>query len=84
MTHPALAVLGAADPSSLESIIDKAGPIAGLFVLLLGGALFVLFRSMNKQMKRIDESLPMGPQDERQAEDRALTESAIEEGEKSG
>jgi hypothetical protein len=84
MTHLALAVLAADDPSTLEAIIDKAGPIAGTFVLLLGGALFVLFRSMNKQMKRIDQNLPMGPQDERRAEDRALTESAIEEGEKSG
>lgn len=84
MTNLALAVLAAQDPSSLEVIIDRAGPIAGVFVLLLGGALFVLFRSMNKQMKRIDQNLPMGPEDERRAEDRALTENAIEEGEKSG
>lgn len=69
------------DPDQLRSVIDKAGPIAGLFVLALGIALFFLFRSMNKQMKKISPDLPEGPDDRLQAEDRRLTEEAVERGE---
>lgn len=50
-----------ADQSDLSSIIDSAGPIAGLFVVLLGVALFLLWRSMNRQLRRIDPDLPEGP-----------------------
>lgn len=46
--------------SDLSTIIDGAGPIAGLFVLLLGIALVLLWLNMNRQMKRIDPDLPRG------------------------
>lgn len=46
------------DPDVLRKLIDDAGPIAFAFVIVLGVALFWLFRSMNKQMKRIDPDLP--------------------------
>ncbi|MCH9676500.1 MAG: hypothetical protein WBH16_04015 [Candidatus Nanopelagicales bacterium] len=42
----------------LSTIIDGAGPIAGLFVLLVGIALVLLWLNMNRQMKRIDPNLP--------------------------
>ena len=71
------------DPDQMRSVIDKAGPIAGLFVLALGIALFFLFRSMNKQIKRINPDLPEGPDDRLQAEDRRLTQEAVERGEES-
>ncbi len=46
--------------SDLSTIIDGAGPIAGLFVLLVGIALVLLWLNMNRQMKRIDPNLPRG------------------------
>ncbi|MHB1065849.1 MAG: hypothetical protein ACYC2Z_00250 [Candidatus Nanopelagicales bacterium] len=52
------------DPDVLRKLIDDAGPIAFAFVIALGVALFVLFRSMNKQMKRIDPNLPSEHDDE--------------------
>jgi hypothetical protein len=55
----ALAVrLAEQDPDVLRKLIDDAGPIAFAFVIVLGVVLFLLFRSMNKQMKRIDPNLP--------------------------
>ena len=69
------------DPDSRESLIDGALPIAGLFVLVLLVAMYFLWRSMSKQMKRIDPSLPDGPDDREQARDRALTREAVERGE---
>jgi hypothetical protein len=69
------------DPDSRESLIDGALPIAGLFVLVLLIAMFFLWRSMSKQMKKIDPSLPDGPDDREQARDRALTREAVERGE---
>lgn len=69
------------DPDSRETLIDNALPIAGLFVLVLGFAMFLLWRSMSKQMKRIDPSLPDGPDDREQARDRARTREAVEHGE---
>ena len=69
------------DPDSRESLIDNALPIAGLFVLVLLVAMFFLWRSMSKQMKKIDPSLPDGPDDREQARDRALTREAVERGE---
>ena len=44
----------------LSTIIDGAGPIAGLFVLLIAIALVLLWLNMNRQMKRIDPDLPRG------------------------
>lgn len=79
----ALPVLAEAqqDPDELRSVIDKAGPIAGLFVLVLAIALFFLFRSMNRQMKKISPELPEGPDDREQALDRAYTQEAVARGE---
>ena len=34
-----------------------------LFVLLLGVAVFFIWRSLNKQMKKVDATLPGGPED---------------------
>ncbi len=70
------------DPNDkLKGVIDDAGPIAGLFVLLLGISIYFLWRSLNKQMKRIDPSLPSGRDDREQAWDRARTAEAIRRGE---
>ena len=65
----------------LNSLIEGAGPMAGLFMLLLAGAVVVIWKSMNRQMKRIDPSLPMGREDGEQAADRQYTEQAIKRGE---
>lgn len=67
--------------SNMSQVIDGAGPITGLFVLLLGIAVFVIWRSMNKQMKKVSPDLPAGPEDERLAADELFTEEAIERGE---
>ena len=79
----ALSMVGADDfdPDTRETLIDNALPIAGLFVLVLGVAMFILWRSMSKQIKRIDPALPDGPDDREQAMDRQLTEDAVERGE---
>lgn len=65
----------------LSQVIDGAGPIAGLFVLLLAIAIFLLWRNMNKQLKKVDANLPKGPEDEREAYDEELTEEAVKRGE---
>ena len=65
----------------LSSVIDGAGLLAGLFMLLLAVAVFIIWKSMNRQFKRIDPSLPMGPDDLEQAADRRYTEEALERGE---
>jgi|GEM_PF-2605953 hypothetical protein len=79
----AIAALPAAeDMTKLEAVIDRAGPIAGLFVLLLGVALFLLFRSMNKQLKKVSPDLPMGADDRQQAQDRAIVQQAMQAGER--
>jgi hypothetical protein len=67
--------------SDLSSVIDSAGPVAGLFVLLLAVAVVVIWRSMNRQIKRIDPSLPMGRDDREQAADRRYTDQAVKHGE---
>lgn len=69
------------DPEARATLIDNALPIAGLFVLVLLGVMYLLWRSMSKQMKRIDPSLPNGPDDREQARDRAVTKEAVERGE---
>ena len=79
----AVAVAAAADDqqSQMAKLIDDAGPIAGLFVLVLLICMFFLWRSLNKQIKRIDPTLPEGPDDQQQALDRQLTEDAVKRGE---
>ena len=78
----AIAVFTADDQQTeMSKLIDDAGPIAGLFVLILLIAMFFLWRSLNKQIKRIDPTLPAGPDDEQQALDRELTEDAVKRGE---
>ena len=42
----------------MTALIDNAGPIAMLFVVLIAIALFFLFRSMKRQLKRVDENFP--------------------------
>ncbi|MBU6277694.1 MAG: hypothetical protein KGN78_00485 [Actinomycetales bacterium] len=49
------------DQPDLSAVIDGAGPIAGLFIILLGVALFFLWRSMNRQLRKINPDLPDGP-----------------------
>ena len=48
------------NPDELKIQIEGALPIAGLFVLVLSGALFLLWLSMRKQFTKIDPSLPAG------------------------
>lgn len=74
-----VAVVLAEDPDEMSKLIDDAGPVAGLFVLVLGIAIFFLWRSMNKQLKRIDPALAPGADDTEQELDRALTREAVEE-----
>jgi hypothetical protein len=69
------------DQQGLQSIIDGAGPIAGLFVLILLVAVVLLWWSMNRQLKKIDPSLKPGPDDELQAHDREYTAEAVARGE---
>jgi hypothetical protein len=69
--------------ADLSSVIDGAGPIAGLFVLILAAAVVIIWKSMNRQIKRIDPSLPMGRDDREQAADRQYTEQALKRGEDS-
>ena len=66
--------------SEIAKLIDDAGPVAGLFVLVLGIVLFFLWRSMSRQLKRIDPSLPAGPDQREQELDRERTERALERG----
>lgn len=63
-------------------LVDNALPIAGLFVAVLLGAVFLLWLSMRRQLKKINPDLPKGRDDEEQAADRAFTEEAVERGER--
>jgi len=49
------------EDASLTNVVDKAGPIALLFVFALGIALYFIWKSMNKQLKRVDENIPLDP-----------------------
>ena len=69
------------DQDTRNTLINNALPIAGLFVLLLLIAVYFLWRSMSRQMKKIDPELPAGPDDRLQARDRLLTREAVERGE---
>lgn len=79
--HPATLASETVNPDEQRQLISGALPIAGLFVLVLGLALFFLWRSMTKQMRKIDTSLPEGRDDREQALDRHLTEEAVARGE---
>ncbi len=46
--------------NELSTLIDSAGPIAGIFVALVALALVLLWLNMNRQIKRIDPNLPRG------------------------
>lgn len=67
----------------LQSIIEGAGPITGLFVLLVGIAVVLLWLNMNRQVKKIDRNLPAGKNEARvnpELNDRAvLEENPVEE-----
>lgn len=69
----------AEDPAR-ESLLASVGPLALLFIIVLGVALFFLIRSMNRQLKRIDPELPAGPDDRRRQEDAELQQQAVERG----
>ena len=75
-----IAMVMADDPDEMSKLIDDAGPVAGLFVLVLGIVVFFLWRSMTKQLKRIDPGLASGPDDAEQATDRTLTQEAVDRG----
>lgn len=66
----------------MSRIIDSAGPITALFVILLAIGIFIIYKSLNRQMRKINPDLPLGPDDREQAADRAATEEAIERGER--
>lgn len=65
---------------NLSQLIDGAGPITGLIVLLLAGAMVLLWLSMNRQLKKVDRNLPPGGDDLRQEADARFTEEAEERG----
>lgn len=75
-----IAVLAEQSESDLSRIIDSAGPITGLVFLLLLVALIVIFRSMSKQMKKINPDLPLGPGEVREEQDLQAQEDAVERG----
>jgi len=67
--------------SNVSQVIDGGLQIVGIIVLILGIAVFLLWKSMNRQIKKISPDLPEGPQDERIAEDEKFTEEAVIRGE---
>jgi len=80
ITALSLVLAETSDPDVQRSLIDDAGPIAGLFVLLLGIAIFILWRSMSKQLRKIDPTLPSDRDAREQALDRELTDEAVARG----
>jgi hypothetical protein len=75
-----IAILAQETDRQLSELIDGAGPVTGLFVLLLVVALIIIFRSMAKQMRKINPDLPLGPEDRQQAEGARAIDEAIERG----
>ena len=75
------------DPSPLpeEPPIDPSRVTPGLLglvsFLFLVVAVVLLYRSMRKQMKKVDPALTQGPGDRERAEDARLTEEAEKRGE---
>lgn len=66
-----------------SSLIDGAGPIAGIFIAFVAISIFFIYKSMSRQMKRINPDLPLGPDGRQQAADRRYTQEAIARGEES-
>lgn len=67
--------------SNVSLVVDGGLQVVGIIVLILGIAVFLLWKSMNRQIKKINVDLPPGPQDERIAEDEHFTEEAVIHGE---
>jgi len=73
-------------PSPLpeEPPIDPSRVTPGMLALIsfvfLVVAVVLLFRSMRKQLSKVDPNLPPGPGDAERAEDEHLTEEAEERG----
>jgi len=65
---------------NLSQLIDGAGPITGLVVLLVAGAMVLMWFSMNRQLKKVNPALPDGPDDRRLKADERYTEEAEERG----
>jgi hypothetical protein len=66
MTYlPGFERLAMDNDKDFQSIIDGAGPIAGLFILLIGIAIVLIWLSMNRQMKKINPDLPPGKNERR-------------------
>ena len=57
------------------------GILGFLSFMFLVVAVFLLYRSMRKQMSKVDPNLPEGPGDKERAEDARLTEEAEARGE---
>jgi len=72
---------GTANPDDQQQLISGALPIAGVFVLVLGIAIFILWRSLVRQLGKIDKDLPQGEDDREQARDRRYTQEAVRRGE---
>lgn len=68
------------DPDAMRKLIDNAGPLAMAFLVALGVAIWLLFRSLRRQLGRIDPELPPGPKDLEQARDRQVILDAMERG----
>ena len=72
-------------PSPVEPPIDPERVTPGILglvsFLFLVIAVFLLYKSMRKQMSKVDPNLPMGPGDEERAEDAQLTAEAERRGE---
>jgi hypothetical protein len=71
-------------PLPAEPPIDPSRVTPGLLALIsvvfLVIAIVLLYRSMRKQIAKVDPSLPAGPGDAERAEDAQLTEEAEERG----
>ncbi|HEV8023633.1 MAG TPA: hypothetical protein VGP37_01950 [Candidatus Nanopelagicales bacterium] len=67
--------------SNVSLVIDGGLQIVGVIVLVLGIVVFLLWKSMNRQIKKINVDLPPGPADERIAEEKHFTEEAVIHGE---
>jgi hypothetical protein len=67
--------------SNTSLVVDGGLRTVGIIVLILGIVVFLLWKSMNRQIKKINIELPPGPQDERIAADEYFTEEAVVHGE---
>ena len=71
-------------PLPSEPPIDPSrvtpGVLALVSLVFLAIAIVLLYRSMRKQISKVDPNLPQGPGDAERAEDERLTEEAEERG----